>query len=247
MIFSINMVSAIEFEESDNSTTYQLSSIDSSPEITAGDTDSSLESPTSGTVYVSKTGSDSNDGSTKDKALASLPYALNVVPNGGNIIMLDGTYSYSSISIPSSKIVTIEGEGNVNLTGLSSYSTFITNEGELTLKNINIVNCKGDMIDSAAFNNKNKLNVINSTFINNKLVFYNNGDLLIDNSSFFNSLGCVVNADEDSRTTTVTNSKFINGKYGNSILSFSRNKFPTLIENCTFENFYSTANTVWKP
>ena len=85
------------------------------------------------------------------------------------------------------------------------------------------------MIDSAAFNNKNKLNVINSTFINNKLVFYNNGDLLIDNSSFFNSLGCVVNADEDSRTTTVTNSKFINGKYGNSILSFSRNKFPTLI------------------
>ena len=243
MIFSINMVSAIEFEESDNSTTYQLSSIDSSPEITAGDTDSSLESPTSGTVYVSKTGSDSNDGSTKDKALASLPYALNVVPNGGNIIMLDGAYSYSSISIPSSKIVTIEGEGNVNLTGLSSYSTFITNEGELTLKNINIVNCKGDMIDSAAFNNKNKLNVINSTFINNKLVFYNNGDLLIDNSSFFNSLGCVVNADEDSRTTTVTNSKFINGKYGNSILSFSRNKFPTLIENCTFENFYSTANT----
>ena len=97
MIFSINMVSAIEFEESDNSTTYQLSSIDSSPEITAGDTDSSLESPTSGTVYVSKTGSDSNDGSTKDKALASLPYALNVVPNGGNIIMLDGAYSYSSI------------------------------------------------------------------------------------------------------------------------------------------------------
>ena len=43
MIFSINMVSAIEFEESDNSTTYQLSSIDSSPEITAVDTDSSLE------------------------------------------------------------------------------------------------------------------------------------------------------------------------------------------------------------
>ena len=107
MIFSINMVSAIEFEESDNSTTYQLSSIDSSPEITAGDTDSSLESPTSGTVYVSKTGSDSNDGSTKDKALASLPYALNVVPNGGNIIMLDGAYSYSSISIPST-VTTIE-------------------------------------------------------------------------------------------------------------------------------------------
>ena len=243
MIFSINMVSAIEVEESDNSTTYQLSSIDSSQEIAAGDTDSSLESPTSGTVYVSKTGSDSNDGSTKDKALASLTHALNVVPNSGNIIMLDGAYSYSSISIPSSKIITIEGEGNVNLTGLSAYSTFITNEGDLTLKNINIVNCKGDMIDSAAFNNKNKLNVINSTFINNKLVFYNNGDLLIDNSSFFNSLGCVVNADEDSRTTTITNSKFINGKYGNSILSFSRNKFHTLIENCTFENFYSTANT----
>ena len=134
MIFSINMVSAIEVEESDNSTTYQLSSIDSSQEIAAGDTDSSLESPTSGTVYVSKTGSDSNDGSTKDKALASLTHALNVVPNSGNIIMLDGAYSYSSISIPSSKIVTIEGEGNVNLTGLSAYSTFITNEGDLTLK-----------------------------------------------------------------------------------------------------------------
>ena len=131
MIFSINMVSAIEVEESDNSTTYQLSSIDSSQEIAAGDTDSSLESPTSGTVYVSKTGSDSNDGSTKDKALASLTHALNVVPNSGNIIMLDGAYSYSSISIPSSKIVTIEGEGNVNLTGLSAYSTFITNEGDL--------------------------------------------------------------------------------------------------------------------
>ena len=127
MIFSINMVSAIEVEESDNSTTYQLSSIDSSSEIAAGDTDSSLESPTSGTVYVSKTGSDSNDGSTKDKALASLTHALNVVPNSGNIIMLDGAYSYSSISIPSSKIVTIEGEGNVNLTGLSAYSTFIIN------------------------------------------------------------------------------------------------------------------------
>ena len=225
MIFSINMVSAIEVEESDNSTTYQLSSIDSSQEIAAGDTDSSLESPTSGTVYVSKTGSDSNDGSTKDKALASLTHALNVVPNSGNIIMLDGAYSYSSISIPSSKIVTIEGEGNVNLTGLSAYSTFIINEGELTLKNINIVNCKGDMIDSAAFNNKNKLNVINSTFINNKLVFYNTGDLLIDNSSFFNSLGCVVNADEDSRTTTITNSNFINGKYDNTLLSFSGTKF----------------------
>ena len=37
MIFSINMVSAIEVEESDNSTTYQLSSIDSSQEIAAGE------------------------------------------------------------------------------------------------------------------------------------------------------------------------------------------------------------------
>ena len=242
MVFSVGMVSGIDSDEVNNTFTGQVNAIDSSCEIVASDSDSNLDSPTQGTVYVSKTGNDSNNGSTKEKALASLTYALTVVPNNGNIVMLEGQYSYSSISIPSSKIVTIEGEGNVNLTSTSSYYAFITNEGELTLKNMNIVNHKGDMIDSAAFDNKNKLTVVNSTFINNKLLFYNNGDLLIDNSSFFNSLGCVVNADENAKTTTVTNSKFINGKYGNSILSFTKTKYATLIENCTFENFYSTAN-----
>ena len=238
MIFSINIVSAMDYGEVNNVSTTVM---DSSQEITAFNDNFVLDDSNSNTIYVSKEGSDSNDGLTKDKSLASLTHALNIVPNNGSIILLDGSYSYSSISILSSKIVTIEGGGNVNLTGGNSYNSFITNDGILTLKNINVVNCKGEYTD-AAIVNKNVLYVLNSTFNNNKLVFYNLGDLIINNSNFLNSLNTVVYADENTKTTTVINSRFINGKSAGSILSFSDSKYSTLIENCTFENIYSTTN-----
>ena len=91
-------------------------------------------------IYVATDGNDTNDGSI-DSPVFNITKAIELAKAGsGNIIIKEGTYSQSGISIDDS--ITIIGEGNVviDATGLERASVFTITTKDVTIKNIKFTN-----------------------------------------------------------------------------------------------------------
>ena len=91
-------------------------------------------------IYVATDGNDANDGSI-DSPVFNITKAIELAKAGsGNIIIKEGTYSQSGISIDDS--ITIIGEGNVVIdgTGLAKASVFTITTKDVTIKNIKFTN-----------------------------------------------------------------------------------------------------------
>ncbi len=128
---------------------------------------------------------------------SSLNQAIHSSLNDSTIILEDGTYKGSlNTQITINKDLTIEGKGDVVIDGENKHSFFkIMPEAALTLKNIRFINGYTDDYSQLAMIN-------------------NNGDLKIDNCTFYNIngiFGCILNQKNLILTnTTISNSKALN-------------------------------------
>jgi len=101
--------------------------------------------PYTGPIYVSKDGSDTNDGS-ENAPVASIAKAVELAGAGsGKVIIKEGTYNENNITINSEVPITITGEGNVVIdgTGLGTSSMFIIKTSQaVVIENIKFTNNK---------------------------------------------------------------------------------------------------------
>ena len=87
-------------------------------------------SPTREYIFVSKKGSDINDGKSRLTSVSTIKKALELAKDCKNIILLDGSYSEDNLQI--NYDVQIKGENNATLTDKTS---FVLNSS-FTLKNM---------------------------------------------------------------------------------------------------------------
>ncbi|SFL32037.1 Right handed beta helix region [Methanobrevibacter olleyae] len=157
-----------------------------------------------GIIYVSKDGSDSNDGA-EGSPVATIAKAVELAQSGsGQIIIREGIYNENNLSINSTIPISILGEGDVLIDGsnLDANSIFnISTPQAVTIENIKFTNNKakyGAAINIAGSRNARldaDLTINNCTF--NKLeatsqggaiwTQYLDGKLVINNSIFTNS------------------------------------------------------------
>ena len=118
-------------------------------------------------IFVSKNGSDSNSGISRDVPVRTIQKALDLARNCQNIIILDGNYSEN---LEINYDVTLKGEGNATLTDKMSFCS----NANFTLKNLKINNLNTD-----TFIKQNS----NNLFISNCIITNNNA-LLVHNDGF---------------------------------------------------------------
>ena len=101
--------------------------------------------PYTGPIYVSKDGSDTNDGS-ENAPVASIAKAVELAEAGsGKVIIKEGTYNENNITINSEIPITITGGENVVIdgTGLGTSSMFIIKTSQaVVIENIKFTNNK---------------------------------------------------------------------------------------------------------
>ena len=162
-------------------------------------------------VFVSRSnGNDSNNGISRDAPVSSIKRALELARTCQNIILLDGDFSESNIQVDYS--VSIKGEGNATLTGITS---FISNSN-LTIKNLKINNLNTDTFIKE---NSNSLVISNCIITNNAVVLVqNNGFATITNSILLNNTNILQGNDADLDYNW----------WGNQIPNLNINKYATL-------------------
>ena len=176
-----------------------------------------------GNAYVSKAGSDPNDGLTKDTPKASIGGAFAVI-NTGNLVIGSGTYE-ESLQLKGG--VTYLADGNVKLKG--SGSNNLTNSGvNATLSNLTVENYLSITVAAIRFTNCLVLNTAGVTAINagnngvhNNTIFYNcnfqAGNTVFTNCIFINCnvygaqfINCYFNAYSTYRATSTANQDYNN-------------------------------------
>ncbi len=144
-------------------------------------------------LYVSPNGSDEEGIGSDDSPFKTINHAVNAADNNSKIILKQGSYSGSSnTNININKYLTIETVGDVTLNGEDkNYFFNINKDSSLILNNIKFVNGYTDSYSQlGVIKNQGKLLVNNSSFNRmNSLMstFYNEGELIIDNSIISNS------------------------------------------------------------
>ena len=154
-------------------------------------------------IYVSKDGSDDNDGS-ESTPVASISKAVNLAKDKStSIIIREGTYNENNITINTSKAISFEGEGNVVIdgTGLARNSIFtILGNSVVSIKNIGFSNNKGANGGAIRINDDSR----NMIFVN----------IIIEDCTFDNlnssKNGGAISADYLIGTFIIRNSKFTN-------------------------------------
>ena len=156
-----------------------------------------------GPIYVSKDGSDENVGS-EDAPVATIAKAVELANAGsGQVIITEGTYYESNITLDAEKSIAITGEGNVVIdAGESTDSTFYMHGGEAAFTNIAFTggkpNYDGAIRVNAARGGTNRniidinLTVDNCTFKDSKTTsrggaiyaWYTKGNMVIKDSEF---------------------------------------------------------------
>ena len=157
--------------------------------------------PYTGPIYVSKDGSDTNDGS-ENAPVASIAKAVELAQAGsGKVIIKEGTYNENNITINSEIPIEITGEGNVVIdgTGLGTSSMFIIKTSQaVVIENIKFTNNKakyGAAIDiEGSRNGLLEIDVTIDNCVFEKLeatsqggaiyTTYTDGKLVINNSVF---------------------------------------------------------------
>ena len=150
-------------------------------------------------IFVSKNGSDNNNGTTRDVPVKTIKKALELARNCQNIIVLDGNYS-ENVEIDYD--VSLKGENDATLTDKMSFDV---NANNFILKNINIRN-----LNSSQFIKQSTGNLIidNCIFENNQISeLIQSNSIKITNSIIQNTKGLVINTNA---LTTITNSILLN-------------------------------------
>ncbi len=218
--------------------------------------------PYTGPIYVSKDGSDSNNGA-EDAPVATIAKAVELAQAGsGQIIIKEGTYNENNITINSTGAMSITGEGNVVIdgTGLESNCIFTVLSSVVSFDNIAFANNNGGKYGSAikASGSRSGLLLINIIINNCKFdnlvassrggaIFteYTKGNLIINNSVFTNNnggswggaLGITYSAYENGLNLKINNSNFVNNVANNGGAGY------LMAEKITIENSNFTDNS----
>ena len=137
-------------------------------------------------IFVSKNGSDNNNGSSRSSPVNTINKALELAKDCRNIILLDGNWS-ENLKIDYD--VLIKGENNATLTNTAH---FVLNSN-FTLKNMNVINLGVDnfikqnngnlIIENCIFKNNAAVNLIDARHAEiSKSIIINNDATLINNN-----------------------------------------------------------------
>lgn len=150
-------------------------------------------------IFVSQSGSDSNNGKSRNAPVKSIQKAVELARNCHNIILLGGFYDESNVSVDYD--LTLKGENGATLTDSTS---FIVSSNQLNLKNLAINNLKTDNFITQNNGNLSMSNVIiTNNDVTNLIKAHN---VFITDSIIINNSGCVLSND----FTSVRNSILLN-------------------------------------
>ena len=196
--------------------------------------------PYTGPIYVSKDGSDTNDGS-ENAPVASIAKAVELAEAGsGKVIIKEGTYNENNITINSEVPLTITGEGNVVIdgTGLGTSSIFIIKTSQVVvIENIKFTNNKAKYgaaidvegsrnalltvdltIDNCVFEKLEATSqggAVYATYLDGKLVINNSVFTTNNASGWAGALAVTYSAYEDALDLVINNTSFENN-FGNN-------------------------------
>ena len=196
--------------------------------------------PYTGPIYVSKDGSDSNNGA-EDSPVATIAKAVELAQAGsGQILINEGTYNENNITINSEIPITITGGENVVMdgTGLGTSSIFIIKTSQaVVIENIKFTNNKakyGAAIDiegsrsalvevDVTINNcvfekleaTSQGGAIYATYLEGKLVINNSVFTKNNASSWAGALAVTYSAYEDALDLVINNTSF-SDNFGNN-------------------------------
>ncbi len=147
-------------------------------------------------IFVSKNGSDNNNGSSRSSPVNTINKALELAKDCRNIILLDGNWS-ENLKIDYD--VLIKGENNATLTNTAQ---FVLNSN-FTLKNMNVINLSVDnfikqnsgnlFIENCIFKNNAAVNLIDARHAEiSKSIIINNNATLINNNGYASITNSVI-------------------------------------------------------
>ena len=206
----------------------------------------SIAAVSSASIYVSPTGSNSNNGNSSSPKL-TIANAVNTASSGDDVILRSGTYNATGdYAITLSKSLTFTGENQVILDAQKKGNFFTVQPGvNATFINITFIN--GLEYQGAAIKNNGSITVINCVFRNNTAntgsgggAIHSNGSMVVDNCTFINNYagysgGAIYNDGGDDNI--IRDSIFINNsalQHGGAIDNVNGYNF-TII-NSTFIN-----------
>ena len=147
-------------------------------------------------IFVSKNGSDNNNGSSRSSPVNTINKALELAKDCRNIILLDGNWS-ENLKIYYD--VLIKGENNATLTNTAQ---FVLNSN-FTLKNMNVINLSVDnfikqnsgnlIVENCIFKNNAAVNLIDARHAEiSKSIIINNDATLINNNGYASITNSVI-------------------------------------------------------
>ena len=182
-------------------------------------------------IYVSQqSGKDTNDGLDRTTPVKTIAKAIELAREKGNIVVMDGIYSESNLTIDYN--LSIAGENNVKFSG----SVPIQVPNIFTVTNNSDLSLSGFTFDNIEF-------PANNTYRNKRVILQENGYLTIDNCTFNSIFSSGYNAMVliEAKNVKVYNSKFTNNnKAGYHVSLIRSDEF--LVDNCTFTNNLASSN-----
>ena len=184
-------------------------------------------------IFVSQSGSDSNNGKSRNAPVKSIQKAVELARSCQNIILLDGFYDESNISVDYD--LTLKGENGATLTGSTS---FIVSSSQFNLKNLAINNLKANNFITQNNGNLSMSNVIITNNNVTNLIKANNA--FITDSIIINNSGCVLSNDFTSVRNSIllNNSNLING----NVYDLDCNWWGSTLENYQIKPFNGIDN-----
>ena len=186
-------------------------------------------------IFVSKNrGNDNNNGWDRSHPVNTIEKALQLAQDYQNIILLDGSFDENNLIIDYD--VTIKGENGATLTNSTS---FIINNHDFTLKNLNINNLETNtfvkqsngkvVVDNCIFEDNNVDNLIYSSNSEiTKSVFVNNLGFIVYNDGFANITNSILINNNQIIGGDVDNVDVDYNWWGNSIPNLNINYYLTL-------------------
>ena len=211
-----------------------------------------INDPKYNTIYVSTSGNDLNNGTSRNYAVRTISKAIELARNDVKYIkILEGTYYERNIVISYEK--TIEGEGNVILMGDSSSVNTFNIDASCEFNNLQFTGITGGMAINVEDNTL--INITNCLFYSNNIVgkLINAKNLNIEDSSLndntinyliyssgnLNMMNCIIednirysNSARIIQTTggSIFNSSFVNNEGYNGIIYLNGDKSSDIFE-----------------
>ena len=211
-----------------------------------------INDPKYNTIYVSTTGNDLNNGTSRNYAVRTISKAIELAQDDVKYIkILEGTYYERNMTISYDK--SIEGEGNVVLVGDSSSVNTFNIDASCEFNNLQFTGITGGMAINVEDNTL--INITNCLFYSNNIVgkLINAKNLNIEDSSLndntinyliyssgnLNMMNCIIednirysNSAHIIQTTggSIFNSSFVNNEGYNGIIYLNGDKSSDIFE-----------------